>query len=166
VPVRLFVAVAPPTEVLDRVASLHRPERPGVRWTRPDQWHVTLVFLGEVADPDPLAAALDAAPLAPATAVLGPAVATLGRRVLQVPVAGLDDLAAAVHRAVPPARPDARPFRGHLTLARADRARLGDLAGEPVEGRFAVEDVRIVRSHLGGGGPRYEDLHVRPLPPS
>jgi 2'-5' RNA ligase len=162
--VRLFVAVAPPAEVLDRVASLRRPERPGVRWTRRDQWHVTLVFLGEVADPDPIVDALDAAPLEPATAVVGPAVATLGRRVLQVPLAGLDDLAAAVRRTLPPARPDAHPFRGHLTLARADRARLGDLAGEPVDGRFAVEDVRLVRSHLGGGGPRYEDLHVRPIP--
>jgi 2'-5' RNA ligase len=162
--VRLFVAVTPPAEVLDRVASLRRPERPGVRWTRSDQWHVTLVFLGEVADPDPLVDALDAATLDPATAVLGPAVATLGRRVLQVPVAGLDDLAAAVRRTLPPARPDAHPFRGHLTLARADRARLGDLAGEPVDGRFAVEDVRLVRSHLGGGGPRYEDLHVRQIP--
>jgi RNA 2',3'-cyclic 3'-phosphodiesterase len=167
--VRLFVAIVPPAGVLDRLEALPRPERPGIRWTGRQQWHVTLAFLGEVADPGPVAAALDAAPLAPATAVLGPAVSALGRRVVCVPVAGVDDLAAAVRHAVrlavppPPGERDDAPFRGHLTLARARRARIGDLVGEPVEGRFPVEDVRLVRSHLGAGGPRYEDVHVRPV---
>jgi RNA 2',3'-cyclic 3'-phosphodiesterase len=162
--VRLFVAVQPPDDVLDRLAGLRRPERSGVRWTSRAQWHVTLAFLGEVADPGPVVAALDAAPLAPATADLGPAVAPLGRRVVCVPVAGLDDVAAVVRRALPAGDPDRLGFRGHLTLARVSRGRLGDLVGEPVAARFPVGDVRLVRSHLGGrGGPRYEDLHIRPL---
>jgi 2'-5' RNA ligase len=161
--VRLFVAVMPPGDVLDRLAALRRPERPGVRWTRRDQWHVTLAFLGEVADPGPVVAALDVAPLAPATAVLGPAVAALGRRVVCVPVGGLGDLAGAVRHAVAPGERDDRPFRGHVTLARVQRVRIGDLVGEPMGGRFAVGDVRLVRSHLGAGGPRYENLHVRTL---
>ena len=49
-PARLFVAVWPPPEVLDVLAALPRTERPGVRWTTRDQWHVTLRFLG-MADP-------------------------------------------------------------------------------------------------------------------
>ena len=45
---RLFVAVRPNEAVLDAVAGLARPERPGVRWTTQPQWHVTLRFLGGV----------------------------------------------------------------------------------------------------------------------
>ena len=65
--------------------SSRRPTRPGGRRAlrparragramdaRADQWHVTLRFLGEVDDPDAVAAALDGAALAPATATLGP----------------------------------------------------------------------------------------------
>jgi RNA 2',3'-cyclic 3'-phosphodiesterase len=170
--VRLFVAVVPPDDVLDRLASLRRPARPGVRWTRREQWHVTLRFLGEVdeAAVPALVAALDAAPLAAAppaaAAVLGPRVAALGRRVVQIPVAGLDDLAAAVTAATATVGrpPEPRPFRGHVTLARVARGGLRDLVGEPVAATFPVVDVRLVHSRPGGrGGPVYADVHVRPL---
>jgi 2'-5' RNA ligase len=82
-----------------------------------------------------------------------------------VPVEGLDDLAAAVTDATDGCGrplPD-RPFRGHLTVARARRGSVRSLAGEAVDARFPVEDVRLVRSHLGRDGARYEDLHVRRL---
>jgi RNA 2',3'-cyclic 3'-phosphodiesterase len=179
--VRLFVAVVPPDDVLDRLASLRRPARPGVRWTRREQWHVTLRFLGEVdeAAVPAVVAALDAAPLdaappaaappaaaPPAAAVLGPRVAALGRRVVQIPVAGLDDLAAAVTAATATVGrpPEPRPFQGHVTLARVARGGLRDLVGEPVAATFPVVDVRLVHSRPGGrGGPVYADVHVRPL---
>ena len=164
-PVRLFVAVQPSDAVLDVVAGLARPERPGVRWTTRPQWHVTLRFLGEVDDPAPVVAALEAAPLAPCEAVAGPRVAALGRSAVVVPVAGLDTLAAGVVRATAgfgaPAGP--RAFHGHLTIARVRRGPVRDLVGEAVAVRFAVDDVRLVRSHLGASGARYEDLHVRRL---
>jgi 2'-5' RNA ligase len=163
--VRLFVAVQPPDHVLDAVAALRRPERPGVRWTRRSQWHVTLRFLGEVDDPGPVIAALDAAPLARCTAVAGPAVAPLGRSIVMVPVGGVETLAAAVveataHLGVPP---DARAFNGHLTLARVRRGSVRDLVGEAIDLRFPVIDVRLVRSEPGPGGSRYDALHVRQL---
>ncbi|MBN2624826.1 MAG: hypothetical protein JXA83_15715 [Acidimicrobiales bacterium] len=163
---RLFVAVHPPRDVEDVLAALHRPPRDGVRWTGPPDWHVTLRFLGEVDDPVPVADALDVADLAPCQAVLGPAVAVLGRGLLVVPVTGVDVLAAAVVGATAHvgAPPDPRPFRGHVTLARARRGRVGGLAGEAVAARFPVTEVRLVRSNLGqGSGPRYEVLHVRRL---
>jgi 2'-5' RNA ligase len=163
--VRLFVALRPPDDVLDIVAGLRRRERDGVRWTTREQWHVTLRFLGEVADPQPVATALDDAVLNGCTAVVGPQVTALGREVVIVPVAGVEDLAAVVVAATrdvgkPPAT---RPFRGHLTLARARHGSVRDLVGEPVEARFRVDAVRLVRSHLGRDGARYEDLHVRHL---
>lgn len=164
--VRLFVAVAPPADALAVVAGLDRPDVPGVRWTTADQWHVTLRFLGEVEHPGPVAAALDGAPLVPTIASLGPRVATLGRGVLMVPVAGLDALAGAVVSATAGVGqpPGDRPFRGHITLARARRgASVRGLAGAAVAATFPVQDVRLMRSRLGRGGARYEDVHVRPL---
>jgi 2'-5' RNA ligase len=167
--VRLFVGVRPPGEVLDGLAGLDRPELPGVRWVQRDQWHVTLRFLGEVDDAGPVADALARAPLRAADAVVGPRVALLGRRILVLPVAGLDDLAAGVAAATDGIGkpPGPGPFRGHLTLARArGRGRLPrDLAADApaLEARFAVTDVRLVRSHLGPGGARYEDVAVVPL---
>ena len=46
---RLFVAVTPPPEALDELRSATadmRSARSELRWTRPDQWHLTLAFLG------------------------------------------------------------------------------------------------------------------------
>ena len=162
---RLFVAVRPNEAVLDAVAGLARPERPGVRWTTRPQWHVTLRFLGEIEDPAPVTDALAATALEACTAVAGPRVAVLGRSTVVVPVAGLDALAAGVARATATfgTPPEARAFRCHLTLARVRRGSARELAGEALEVRFPVEDVRLVRSHLGPGGARYDDLAVRRL---
>lgn len=163
---RLFVAVWPPPDVLDALARLDRPGTSAVRWTSRESRHVTLRFLGEVADPSPIAAALDGAPLAAAEAEVGPRVISFGRGALVVPVAGLDALAAAVGDApeVRAAAADALPFRGHVTLARARRG--GDvrpLAGGRVAARFPVGTVTLVRSTPGRGGPRYDVLHIRSL---
>jgi RNA 2',3'-cyclic 3'-phosphodiesterase len=48
---RLFIAIAPPAEVLDELAALIAPlrtARTDLRWTSREAWHVTLAFLGEV----------------------------------------------------------------------------------------------------------------------
>src|SRR5260221_8247828 len=50
---RLFVAVTPPPEALaglDSAVGALRADWPGLRWAGLDKWHVTLAFLGEVAD--------------------------------------------------------------------------------------------------------------------
>lgn len=44
---RLFVALSMPPPVRDALAAL-REELPGVAWTRPEQLHLTLRFLGDV----------------------------------------------------------------------------------------------------------------------
>jgi 2'-5' RNA ligase len=167
--VRLFVSVQPPDEVLDALAGLARPHARDARWVGRDQWHVTLRFLGEVEDPNPVAEALARAPLRAAEAIVGPDAASPARRVLYLPVAGLDDLAAGVAVATEGlgGAPEASSFRGHLTLARAPRrGRLpGGLAARvpPFERRFPVTEVRLVRSHLGPDGPHYENRAVVPL---
>jgi 2'-5' RNA ligase len=164
----MFVAVRPPPEVLDVVAQVPRPERHAIRWTRPDQWHVTLRFLGEVDTSEPvvdaLAAGLEGAP--PVEATLGPTTARLGRAVLVVPVTGLDDLAAQVlvaTRAVVAVPDDEHGFTGHLTLARCPRGVPRWAIGTPVGARWTAGQVELVRSTLGGGPARHEVLATLPL---
>ncbi|GGK71065.1 RNA 2',3'-cyclic phosphodiesterase [Planomonospora parontospora subsp. parontospora] len=50
---RLFVALLPPRPVRDELARAlapHREHWPQLRWADPDNWHLTLAFLGEVAE--------------------------------------------------------------------------------------------------------------------
>ena len=164
---RLFVAVWPPEEVLDLLAALERPEVTGLRWTRRDQWHVTLRFLGGVPDPAPVVEALAGLHLLAADAVLGPAVDRFGRRIVHVPVAGLEAIAAGVVGAT--ARlgqpPDDRPFHGHITLARvADRAKvdLRPLTGRAINAEWRVDAICLVESRLSPAGARYEVLERFP----
>lgn len=84
-----------------------------------------------------------------------------------VPVAGLDDVAAAVITATAAfgRRPEDRPFRGHLTLARVRRGSgpARRLAGDPVAGSWTVTTAEVVRSHLHPAGARYEAVATAPL---
>lgn len=160
---RLFVAAHPPPEVVERIAALPRPASAGVRWVPPERWHVTLRFLGE-ADEAGAAAALAGLGAPRATARLGPAVSRLGRDVLCLPVAGLDDLAAAVVAATAGVGepPEPRPFAGHLTLGRV-RGRSCGLAGTRFAATFEVGEVALVRSVLGPGGATHAVVATRAL---
>lgn len=165
---RLFVAVWPPDDVVERLAALHRPAIDGLRWTGPDQWHVTLRFFGWVPDAAPVAGALARVTAEPVTAELGPATGRFHQRILHVPVRGLDSVAAAVagataHLGRPP---DDRPFAGHLTLARvAGQARvdLRPLTGTPIAGEWPVDELCLVESRLSPLGARYEIVDRFPL---
>lgn len=177
---RTFVAICLPQVA---VAALHRVPRPplaGIRWTTPAQWHVTVAFLGELG-PDQVALATSAlrtlgapgadagapAPGAPPQAVLGPATEVLHRQVLCVPVEGLDHLAGQAAAALRAAGFDLerRPFRGHVTLARArGRTRVpAALAGAAVGGRFEVHELVVMESTLGGQGSRYRAVARVPV---
>lgn len=157
---RLFVAVWPPADVVSLLGSIDRPHRKELRWTTPDQWHVTLRFLGE-ADPDEVIERLRPAlaGVGPRDVVLGPVTRRLGSSILMVPVDGLDDVAAALPF------PADKPFTGHLTLARAKKRSSipAALAGTPVSAGWRVETVSLARSTLKPGGAVYEDVAVFPL---
>ena len=176
--VRLFVAVLLPPDVLTLVRTVERPDAPRVRWTTVGQWHVTLRFLGEIADPDAVATSLDdvpdvlrAARVPSVTAVLGPSSAWFpGRRVLHVPVAGLDALAGTVAQVTAPwgHAPDDHRFTGHLTLARVGGGDRGPaaLAGASLAASWGVRDVSLMSSVLGpGGSRRYQALSTVSLRP-
>jgi RNA 2',3'-cyclic 3'-phosphodiesterase len=153
---RLFVAVWPPESVLDDVERLPRPPQSGVRWTTRDQWHVTLRFFGE-ADVDEAVAALSTIDARPADAVMGPRARRLGASVVVLPVAGLDEIAAAVVAATAHVgRPsEDRPFHGHLTLARLrDRTKI-DLRLLECASTWPASSVALVESRLHPHGARY-----------
>lgn len=157
---RLFVAALPDDATRAVLDALPRPEEPGVRWVPPDQWHVTLRFLGD-ADPVAVSRSLDASPLPRATARLGPVVSRFGRSTVVLPVAGLDELAAAVRAATaavgPP--PDPRPFAGHLTLARLRHRAACGVAGARCSSVFDVDEVVLVASDLRPEGAVHRIVH-------
>lgn len=156
---RLFVAVWPTPEVVDALRRLPRPGAAGtagdgIRWTTPEQWHVTVRFLGDVPEAglDAVAARwrATASEHDARTVTAGPATTTFGRSVLVVPVAGVDDLLG----------PDGK---GHLTLARSRRRNLRPLSGEPFDASWTVEELTLVRSETRPDGAVYEVLDRWPL---
>ena len=118
----------------------------GLRWSGPEQRHLTLQFLGRVADADALVESVTESvqPRAPFVVALGGGGAFPSARrasVLWIGVHeggdGLTSLAGAVADATVPLgfAVDDRPYRPHLTVARSARAR--DLRG--VVDELAVE---------------------------
>ena len=153
---RLFVAAYPPPEVAAELAAIPSDDATGVRMVPPENWHVTLRFLGDV-DTAVVVERLRTAALPHAEAELGPRLEHLGPRQVVAPVAGVDHLAAAVTRATADlGEPPRHAFRGHLTVARLRREATSRLPGEPVTGSFAVNEIALVESTLSESGARYE----------
>jgi RNA 2',3'-cyclic 3'-phosphodiesterase len=162
---RLFIAVWPPDGVVSELTGLHRKDQRGVRFVPPDNWHITLRFLGE-ADPDEVIEALDGAELPSARARLGPAVDVLADRALVVPVSGVNELAEAVTRLTANiGKPTRHRFFGHLTLARLKPyAAMPRTLASMVSAEFDVDEIALVQSRLDPEGARYETLEAWPLP--
>lgn len=148
---RLFVALRPPPAAVEHLlAALPR-------WpSRPERWHLTLAFLGEVDDPDPVRAQLrpavaSAAPFELALRGSG----TFGRgAVVWVGVGGdvapLRSLASVVSAACRAAGADVddKPYRPHVSVGRRshpDPAALAAYDGPA----WPVSEVELVRSTLG-----------------
>lgn len=154
---RMYLAVRPPPEVIDIVSDLPTKPLRGVRYTRRDQWHITLRFLGDVERNDALAALAQLhAPTA--TATLGPSVQLLGTRVVMVPASGLDEVATAVGETFADVgEPNERDFAGHLTLARLKGRPLRDpslvsVLDAAISATFFVDTVELWKSELSNDG--------------
>jgi 2'-5' RNA ligase len=151
---RLFLAAWPDATAHELLRSLPRPDERGVSWVAPEQWHITLRFLG-TCDRAEVTGRLDVATLPRCVARLGPALDWLGPQ-LVVPVTGVDELAASVHRATEGiGDPPRHGFRGHVTIARTRRSATPTVLGHPIAGSFEVREVALVRSELTSDGPRY-----------
>ena len=131
---RLFVAIDPPPGVRDALATICRG-LDNARWTRPEQMHLTLRFLGSLPTSrvGTIAAALGAVASSPsfrvAAAGFGVFPSFRSPRVLWAgvdPPAPLQDLARAVENALVgtgAVEPEEKPFSPHVTLARLNGTR-------------------------------------------
>jgi 2'-5' RNA ligase len=164
---RLFFALWPNArlraELESRLPPLTRNEHG--RAQRPDQWHVTLVFLGAVS--------LERKPavLESADAVTGvpfelefdrlehwrrPQVLVLTASTVPAPLAALvaDLRAALTGRGF---EPETREYRAHVSLARKITRAPSTALPEPI--RWTADRYALVRSVTDPSGSRYEPLH-------
>lgn len=177
---RIFVAITPPPEV--RHAALAAAEEAtrglggSVRWTKQENVHLTLKFLGEV--PDEALKSICGA-LRVACSTHGPFDARLkglgafpSPRRARVIWAGMDEgsqqissLAASVEAALEPLgfRPEGHPYVPHATLGRAkgrpvivDLSKAGVLEGPA----FRVGRAELTKSTLTPRGSIYETVEA------
>jgi 2'-5' RNA ligase len=162
---------------LEALRAATSAEADELRWIDPQEWHLTLAFMGPTPEAE-IPRLVDAisevaanhAPFAIPTGGLG---AFPSRREVRILWYGLADrsrrlaeLAIAVRIAVD--TETSSPFRAHLTLARA-RGDRGVSVPPPTwkvpmpAGQLAVEELVLYRSHLGSGPARYEILGSAPL---
>jgi 2'-5' RNA ligase len=172
---RAFVAITPPDDVLDAIEHTVSPVRRSqagkrLRWAGRDQWHITLQFLGRVADADLVNDAVHEAVsrIAPFSAQFGGAGAFPSVAKANVLWAGVgegvratESLAQTVEQALVPLgyAPERREFHPHLTLARVNPPgdisvqvnALDQVIGEPWE----VDEVVVMYSLTRSAGAEY-----------
>jgi 2'-5' RNA ligase len=184
---RLFVAVLPPQDALAELEAAVAPLRsawPDMRWAGQDRWHLTLAFLGEVADTrlDGLRERLARAAsrhndmrvrIGRGGAFPSPARARVLCAHIEGEPADLDTLrvlaasvAAGARRAGAPPPDEGRKYRPHLTLARSRRpADLSPLT-EALAGyrgsAWNATHIELIRSQTGPQ-PRYQTIGSWPL---
>jgi RNA 2',3'-cyclic 3'-phosphodiesterase len=174
---RIFVAVFPPPEVREALfhAARDLPASKDFRLIGPEKLHLTLKFLGDVAEDD----------LGRVTRALGPLrerhepfeVETSGfgafptERKARILWAGVEEgseslgaVAETVEDLLQPAgfAREQRPYVPHLTLGRARgrQAKLEGMSVSPPALRFTVSAVEVVESVPGAGGVTYSILET------
>ena len=164
---RLFVAIDPSAPVRDALARLSHGV-PGAKWVAPEQFHLTLRFIGAVEGAllDEIAEALGDVE-APAFRLALDGVGHFPPRgAPRVLWAGVNDGAALgrLHERIEArlrqlgVAPDRRRFAPHVTLARLKQAPLARVRDYlALNGAFATEDFpvtafQLYSSHLGAAG--------------
>lgn len=186
---RLFVAVFPPAELAQRLASA-APELPpqSVTWTRTEQIHLTLNFLGNVprASIGSIEEALEQASRNAERHTLraqglGCFPTPIRPRIIWAGLAGdlapLEKLKQALDISLASVGypPETRPFHAHLTLGRVkilsgrDRRRLAEALLEWQQkplGTWQVKNIDLMQSVTSPAGAKYERIQSFDLPRS
>ncbi|MXR51199.1 RNA 2',3'-cyclic phosphodiesterase [Halovenus sp. WSH3] len=156
----------------------------GLRFTDPQQAHITLKFLGDT-DPDRLGELTDALSEAVADADVGPFEAEIGGlgvfphldyiSVVWVGVRDGGDRLTRLHESIENATtaigfdPEDHEFTPHATIARMDHAGGKALVQDVVESRdpdvgtVRFEEIRLTESELTDDGPVYSTVERFPL---
>jgi RNA 2',3'-cyclic 3'-phosphodiesterase len=164
--VRLFVAAFPPVSVL---SDLRRRVGHGAgRLTPVERWHITLRFLGEIAEGEraDVERALDGVPRAGKISLrlAGGGQFSNGRStVLWAGVQGDLDALTELHDAVGAALgAESEPFTPHLTVAYADSGDVRNALRGYTGPEWIVDEFVLVRSHHADGGG-YQRLRAWPV---
>ena len=179
--IRTFIAVKMPSAAIDRLRQAQDGLRAGEadwKWVKPDTFHITLKFLGDVEQnrisalwESVCVAVAESRPFTMALRGLGafpnvhtPRVAWVG---IDEGAAALVELAAKVEGACEQHGfpPESRPFHAHLTLGRARRptpnpplaATIEGMAGADL-GEARVDRILLMKSRLTPRGAQYEVL--------
>jgi 2'-5' RNA ligase len=175
---RLFVALELPEDVKRQLATFQadlaaRLDRSRMRWAKPDQLHLTLLFLGEVpanrlpsAEASLARVARGSPPLTLATQGLGAFPSPRRPSVLWVGVGGDVDALHALQQRVALelawlGLADEKRFRPHLTLARV-KSFTGPLSLESVVPPLSwyAAQLALFESTLSPQGARYRRLNA------
>lgn len=183
---RLFVSVDLPAELAESIADLQTTleDASGLNFVDPTQAHLTLKFLGDVAEDrvPPLESELEAAV---ADADLDPFSVRFGGlgvfpdlEYISVVWLGVEtggDQLRQLHEAIEAKttamgfEAEEHDFTPHVTLARMEHAGGKDLVQravrerEPTVGETRVESVRLTESTLKADGPSYSTVRRLPL---
>ena len=170
---RVFLAVAPPHEVrlalIDQISHLPIPGR----LVPPDNWHITLRFLGEVDEVacERYAAAIDQCDLGPDFPLRIDHLGAFPKpSKANVVWAGVDRGQQRLFQLAEIADERAmdvgivgeeRPFRPHLTLSRVrPQVSVADLMDEELDVLWRVDGLVLFRTLPGRGTVRYEPLEA------
>ncbi len=170
---RTFIAVFPPPEVVkEALAAARLPPDDRIRWTRPENVHLTLKFLGDVREEllDDIRAALEEvrakhAPFEAALAGLGAFPSARRARILWASVGEgserLRSLAIDLDTSLASLgfERERRPYTPHLTLGRM-RGKPASLQLPPgcIGSKFRVGSIELVESVLTPEGSVYKTL--------
>jgi 2'-5' RNA ligase len=182
--IRAFISVSLEPELIAAIGTLQRSldaalGKSPMKWTRPDQLHLTLRFLGNVAETEvpQLSEALRRAchgsrrfnlffdQIGCFPSPRKPAVVWLG---LQGDLAALRQLQSRIEEETKPfgSHSETREFHPHLTIGRAkahsrEAGRVGELIERtrvPKLGEWTVREVNLMKSTLSAAGSVYSTL--------
>lgn len=183
--VRTFIAIDIGGEVREGLSRLQRKLKGAhadVKWVKPENIHLTLAFLSEVAIGNirPLEAAMDQAFLGlekfslkvAGTGTFGkpgrPRVVWAGMEESSPLVELRERTVGALHAAG--IHFDAKPFSPHLTLGRVESPKhisalldKLELEKDSAIGGVGIAEVRLIKSEPRPGGAKYTVLHRTPL---
>lgn len=187
---RLFIAIALPQPVKDEAECVQKELRRSVpdgsvRWTTPEQFHLTLRFLGQVEE-DKVAALQDAfrracenfAPLELRAQGIGFFPNPRSPRVIWVGIEEITGRLAALQGAIQEqtqgftAEAAEKKFTGHITLGRVKGlrhseaqclAQCGARLADKVLGEWTAAEVLLYQSELSPKGARHSVLCAAPL---
>ncbi len=193
---RTFVAIELPLALKEHLQRVQADVQQAlgeniVRWTKPENLHLTLRFLGATSEEQRAAVTADLHRIAGSQSPIPLTLQGLGTfpnprypKILWIGFSGsldaLGHLQSQIEIAIQNAgfEPETRPLSPHLTIGRVKRkasssqirmagdkfqAYIQSLGIDHVFGEFSVEEIVFMRSQLGPGGPVYTPLDRFPL---